>query len=488
MLKFGTGGWRAIIGDDFIKTNVRQFALMLSHIAYEESDSPKPIVVGYDNRFLSKEASEWLIEIFNSLGIETYTYKTSIPTPLLMYYVKSHNLDYGVMVTASHNPYNYNGLKLIVKGGLDAPTSLTDRFDDVEADWFTPIKEQAQNNYILAPYTDYEENIFSLVNAEDIIANSDDIHIYFNGMGGSGSDLFCSILDELKINYSTYHTTPDPYFNNGVSRVPEPSVQNCTEFINNFKKHNSMSYVLSQISSGETSAETNKKNSKYNLGIVFDGDGDRLLVIDEEGQVADMNSLLCLFYWYSHAHRNEKGAVVRNSVTTSVLDRMAAVFGEECIEVPVGFKWITKSIVEHDAVIGGESSGGCAFRGHIYGKDSILSALYLIEILCKTKQSLHLLLDFIYKRFGSPCVVDKKIPYSTEEEKENLIKYIDSIESDEATVSDLDGKKFTFSNGRWVSFRFSGTEPILRVMAEARTVYEAEELLQKTVSSILDTN
>ena len=98
------------------------------------------------------------------------------------------------------------------------------------------------------------------------------------------------------------------------------------------------------------------------------------------------------------------------------------------------------------------------------------------------------MLDFIYKRFGSPCVVDKKIPYSTEEEKENLIKYIDSIESDEATVSDLDGKKFTFSNGRWVSFRFSGTEPILRVMAEARTVYEAEELLQKTVSSILDTN
>ena len=138
MLKFGTGGWRAIIGDDFIKTNIRQFALMLSHIIYEETDSPKPpkpVVIGYDNRFLSKEASEWLIDVFNSLGITTYSYDRSIPTPLLMYYVKSQNLDYGVMVTASHNPYNYNGLKLIVKGGLDAPTTLTDRFNDVEYDW-----------------------------------------------------------------------------------------------------------------------------------------------------------------------------------------------------------------------------------------------------------------------------------------------------------------------------------------------------------------
>lgn len=481
-LNFGTGGWRALIGDDFIKSNIRQFGLKLVHIAKEKTDAVKPIVVGYDNRFLSKEASNWLVEELNELGVNTLTFGESVPTPLVMHYVKSQELDYGVMITASHNPYQWNGIKLFVKGGLDAPKELTDRFADDNSEWWVPQSIYGNNSIVEDAFEIYKKDLFTLLNLDKINEFSKNLFIAFDGMHGSGSELFCNLLKELGIKYSSYNTEIDPYFHNGVTCCPEPTAENCREFIRQFNAYNSQAYVAQQMK-GDTS-QLDVSGIPFNLGIIFDGDGDRLMVLDENGNVISMNQLLCIFYWYLRVYCNEQGAIIRNSVTTSILDRMATVFGDELVEVPVGFKWITQAMLTHNGLMGGESSGGFAIRGHIYGKDSILSSLFLINILCVTQKTLGEILNNIEKKFGVSVFMEHKIPITSDAMKEKLINYIDTLEIPNATMSNLDGKKFIVGNGRWLSFRLSGTEPILRVMVEAPTKYDAEQTIKTVLSAI----
>jgi phosphomannomutase len=214
----------------------------------------------------------------------------------------------------------------------------------------------------------------------------------------------------------------------------------------------------------------------------MDGDADRIAIVDERGTFITMNDLLVLVYWYLHEFKGQKGAVVRNLATTHMLDRIARLFQELCIEVPVGFKHITKAMVDYDAVLGGESSGGLTIRGHILGKDGILAAALVVEMLAKTGKRISQLLSEVFSKIGRLYSAELNVP-ATPEMKVLFPRYLQQHRITAVAgypVRDIsidDGTKLILDNDQWVLLRFSGTEPLLRIFVEADSPEKGQELL-----------
>ena len=221
----------------------------------------------------------------------------------------------------------------------------------------------------------------------------------------------------------------------------------------------------------------------YDLGIGVDGDGDRLGIIDSNGQYINANDILTLLYWYLHEIKGWKGPVVRNLATTHLLDKVAADFGEECYEVPVGFKYISSKIDEVDAVLGGESSGGLTVRGHIHGKDSVYAASLFVEMMSKTGKTPTELIDAIYSKYGRFVMVEDNIKfhYSKKDEILDIVmiqKKLPEFSDKVVRVNYEDGCNVYFEDGSFVICRFSGTEPLLRIFAESDSSERAKEYIK----------
>lgn len=449
MIKFGTGGWRAVIGEDFTKENVERIAKSICIYIWKNNLTSNPVAIGYDNRFLSKEASRWISDELLKNGINSVVFTESVPTPYLMWYVQDNNYDIGLMVTASHNPYNYNGIKVIVKDGKDASVEVTSELETFCDDNFKMLNCcMSEPSVIEIPpkYVEYVAFINKLLPPENRVGCNS--HIIFNPMHGSGLNAFkfaCN-LPELDI----FNGNIDPYFSH---KLPAPNIDSLSDIIDMYKN--------GQI--------------KDSIVISFDGDGDRLGVIDENGNYVDMNKLMTLFYWYLHEYRNQKGSIIKNCVTSSMLDNIAKYYNEECIEVPVGFKYISEGMKKYDALIGGESSGGATFRNYINGKDAIFSATLLLEILSITQNKLYQLINMMDKNFGGKTFCESSIKYE-KRDIESIREFVSFMNNDitmYVTNSGkmihyytIDGHKWIFKNGDWISIRFSGTEPIIRVMGE----------------------
>jgi phosphomannomutase len=233
---------------------------------------------------------------------------------------------------------------------------------------------------------------------------------------------------------------------------------------------------------------THVRNENYDLGLATDGDADRIAIVDENGDYVTVNDILLLTYWYVHEVREERGGVVRNLATTHLLDRLAAHFGEQAYEVPVGFKHVSAAMVRYDAVLGGESSGGLTIRGHILGKDGIFAAALIVEMLAATGQRISQLLSRIYEITGRLVAVEANVP-ATPEMRIIIPKRLEVMTERHATepimigpyrvqrISTLDGVKFLLGNDNWALLRFSGTEPMLRIFAEADTEAKAKDLI-----------
>jgi phosphomannomutase len=224
------------------------------------------------------------------------------------------------------------------------------------------------------------------------------------------------------------------------------------------------------------------RDGDYDLGLATDGDADRIAIIDERGDYVDVNDTLLLLYYYLHQVRGERGGVVRNIATTHLLDRLATRFGEVCVEVPVGFKYISQAMVEHHALLGGESSGGLAIRGHILGKDGILAAAFLTEMIARTGKRISQLRQEVYDLTGRLYSIEKNVP-ATPEMKIIIPRQLRQLQVDEIRgypvrrISHLDGTKFYLDDDNWLMIRFSGTEWLLRIFAEADTKEKARELI-----------
>ena len=455
VIRFGTGGWRGIIGDDFIKTNIRRVAYGICLLARKEGKNDQPIVVGYDRRFLSQSATNWITEVMTAMGMCVILMERSTPTPLIMFLVQHMKLHYGIEVTASHNPSAYNGIKLIVDEGRDAPVETTACLEELinstpESEIPTlrlsDAKEQGLITYMHAPFNDFIDHILSKLNESAIKKRA--LRILFDPMHGSGTYPLMVILQSLRCTVDLINDNKDAYFGGG---TPAPTESRLMDLRNRV------------VDGG------------YDLGIAFDGDGDRLGVVDEHGRYINANEILCLLYDYLHRVKGWKGPVVRNLATTHMLDRIAASFGEQCHEVPIGFKYISSAIDRYEAVLGGESSGGLTVRGHIHGKDSIYAASLFIEMVCTTGKTPAELMRDLEARFGKYVMVEANLAFAPEIKSDihrqlMIERRIPTFAG--ATVTRVgyeDGCKVYFEDGSFVICRFSGTEPLLRIFAEAAT-------------------
>lgn len=462
MIKFGTGGWRAEIGKDFNMENIQKVAQGLCVYIKKKNQEKMPIIIGYDRRFLSDSAAKWIAEVLSANGIKVLFLNRSAPTPLIMHYVKTNNLYYGLEVTASHNPSSYNGIKLIVKEGRDAPLETTAALEEVIEkitleDILTQNFDEAVKNksieYLKNPFNDFIDDILELLDVQAIRDRG--LRILFDPMHGSSSYPLMVILHSTRCTVDVIHGKRDAYFG---GTMPAPTESTLKRL------------AMDVVSGG------------YDLGIGVDGDGDRLGIIDRNGQYINANEILVLLYHYLHEFKGWKGPVVRNLATTHLLDKVAADFGEECYEVPVGFKYISSKIDEVDAILGGESSGGLTVRGHIHGKDSVYAASLFVEMMSKTGKTPTELLKKLYKKYGYFTMVEENLKFTPEKKEEiaNIVlneKKLPEFSSKVTAVNYEDGCKVYFEDSSFVICRFSGTEPLLRIFAENSSKEKAAEYI-----------
>ena len=457
MIHFGTGGWRAVSADEFTKANLRLLAAGLCSLMTKEGHAGAELCIGYDRRFLAKESAHWIAEVLAGYGYRTLMVNRSSPTPLVMYVVKTHEMPYGMMVTASHNPAIYNGVKVFTAGGRDAERSVTDRIEAEiaqidESQILSVDYDEAVRMGLIRednPSNDYIDSILTLIDTDAIKRAR--LKVALDPMYGVSQTSLRTILMTCRCDLEVIHDRHDTLFG---GKLPAPNARTLTALSN---------YVIDRC---------------CNLGIATDGDADRLGVIDETGSFVHPNTLLVLLYYYLVKYRGWQGPCVRNNSTTHLLDRVAEKLGQSCYEVPVGFKWISAKMAETDAIIGGESSGGLAVRGHISGKDGIYAASLLVEMLAVTGKSISEIYREITDEVGTLVYreADFRMTPARKRELQQLL-FEEKLLPDLSRICRInreDGVKLYFEDGSWVICRFSGTEPLLRMAAEGESAQQAE--------------
>ena len=462
MIRFGTGGWRAVIGEDFTKANIRLIAAAVARRMKREGAAEEGICVGYDRRFLSKEALIWFCEVLAGEGVRVWSVNMSCPTPQIMFTVKEKKLPYGAMVTASHNPAIWNGINLFTFGGRDAAQEVTAAIQEeanslTEADIrdleFEKAKEAGMIR-IIDPRDAYLDSILKQVNTEAIRQRR--LRIVLDPMFGVSLTGLLTILYTCRCDIDVINDRHDAFFGR---HLPAPNPDTLVDLQFAVKEH------------------------RADVGIATDGDADRLGIIDETGRYVTANEILALLYSYLMEYKGWRGAAVRNIATTHLLDRIAAAHGEKCVEVPVGFKHISAGMEQYDALIGGESSGGLTVRGHISGKDGLYAASLLVEMISVSGKKLSELVQNLYDNYGELHSAEYDwalTPESREEIGRKIMtdKLLPEFSRKVEKVSYMDGCK-VYLDGGWVIVRFSGTEPRVRIFAEAETEAEAKGLVKQ---------
>jgi phosphomannomutase len=419
------------------------------------------VVIGFDRRFLSDRAAESSAEVFAGNNIPVVLLTEDAPTPLITYATALLKSAYGLAFTASHNPPEWNGLKVFRGDGallldeetrqIEAETNQLTSNQVVKLDLDLALEAGiVQRRDMTNAYVDAVEKLIDL----ETIRKAG-LRVIVDPMYGVGQLTLGIILTEARCRVTFIHERHDPLFG---GHSPAPNL-------------GALRLLTTQLIEG-----------KYDLGMATDGDADRIAIIDETGRYISTNDLLLLVYWYLHEVRGERGGVVRNLATTHLLDRMAAAFGEKSVEVPVGFKHIGAAMLEHDALLGGESSGGLTVRGHILGKDGIFACALVVEMLARTGKHISEMQQEAWKITGRLYSLEESIPATPEMSatipklmKESPITSIGTYSV--ISVNHIDGTKVLMENDNWALLRFSGTEPVLRLMAEADSLEKAQELI-----------
>lgn len=461
MIQFGTGGWRAVIGDEFTRANIRRVAAAVARRMKREGVAKEGLCIGYDRRFLSRESAIWFSEVMAAEDVRLYFVNLAAPTPQIMFTVKNMDLPYGAAVTASHNPAIYNGIKLFTRGGRDATQEVTDAVGEEanaleEADIRSmPFDEALASGRVrfIDPRDAYLDSIMEKIDMESIRARRP--RIVLDPMYGVSLTGLMTILFTARCDVDVINDRHDAFFG---GHLPAPNPETLRDLQGSVADHHA------------------------DMGIATDGDADRLGIIDERGRYVSANEVLVLLYYYLLKYKGWKGAAVRNIATTHLLDRVAEAFGETCYEVPVGFKHISAGMDAYDALIGGESSGGLTVRGHISGKDGLYAASLLVEMVSVTRKPLSALLREVTEQFGALYMAEYDWAL-TEKSREAihetvmLRRELPDFGLPVARVSYLDGCKVYFEEG-WIIVRFSGTEPRVRIFAEMPTRERANALVR----------
>ena len=463
MIQFGTGGWRAFIGEEFTKDNVRLVAQALSNIMINEQAQKKGFVIGYDRRFLSDKAGKWFAEVIAANGIKVSFIDRFVPTPIVMYQAKEMGCIYSACITASHNPADYNGIKVFIEGGRDADEIITQKIEQqvahlTQQDVSSVDFEAALNDgciEIINPMNAFVDSIIDKIDMDSI--KKANLRVLIDPMFGVAKNALQTVLISARCDVDVINDGENPSFG---GLMPSPNAATL--------------YRLKHLVA----------HDGYDIGIGTDGDADRLGIIDEKGHFIHPNEVLLLLYYYLLEYKGWKGSVVRNIATTHLLDKVAADHGEKSFEVPVGFKHISSQMEADDSLLGGESSGGLTIRGHIKGKDGVFASSLLVEMISVTGKKLSEMLDEIYAKYGYAYTAEGDCTFKASEKealynKIYIEKQLPEFEHEIEKVSYEDGAKVYFKNGGWVIARFSGTEPLLRIFAEMEDQLTAEKILNE---------
>lgn len=458
---FGTGGWRAVIGEGFTLGNVRRLCQAIANEATRQRIEHRGVVIGGDRRFLSAEAAVAAAEVFAGNNIPVVLLPDDVPTPLVTFAAPHTGAAYSLVITSSHNPPEWNGMKVFRADGSLPLDDETDRFQD-EANALTPADvitldvAKARRAGVVVDRALTEEYIDAIEQIVDVDAvRGSGLRVLVDPMFGTSRLTLGTILGDMRVRADFIHDDHNPLFG-GVAPAPDaPRLQ----------------VLMSRVAAGG-----------YDLGMATDGDSDRIGIVDEHGRYVSTNDLLLLLYWYLHEVRGERGGVVRNLATTHLLDRLAAHLGEESRECKVGFKYVTAAMAEIDAVLGGESSGGLTVRGWLLGKDGIFACALVAEMLARTGKRISELLADIHQVTGTLHTLEAGVPATPD----MRVAVPRRLAADPLThvgpypvrsVSHLDGTKILLEDDNWALLRFSGTEPVLRMFVEADTPDKAAELL-----------
>ncbi|MFH1777323.1 MAG: phosphoglucomutase/phosphomannomutase family protein [Candidatus Omnitrophota bacterium] len=462
-IKFGTDGWRGIIGQDFTFTNLKKVACALAlYLTKTMQSHPPRIIIGYDHRFLSERFAAVFAEILSGYKLKSYLFKKAIPTPMLSFLIKAHHFTAGVMITASHNPYLYNGVKIKTALGTSAGVKLTDRLERIiNRRAFAP--ETVISKPRLVDYSN--EYVASLEKflKNDVFRNSQ-LKVMVDEMYGSQNSLIERILRKKGVDVKSINNIRNPFFG-GIN--PEPISQN-------LKK-------LSQL----------VKREKFDLGLATDGDADRIGAVCPNGAFITSHQIIALLALHLIRNRNWSGTLAKTINTTVWLDRIAKKYNLKIYETSVGFKHLSRLMLKHDILIAGEESGGIAFKNYIPERDGILSGLLLVEMLCMEKRGIRQILFNLQKEFGRFFYLreDVWLKNKSLQVDEKGWKRINRILDQKVMKIDrFDGIKFKLADDSWLLLRFSGTEPLLRIYAEGTTKQQAERLVAYGKELVCKTN
>jgi phosphomannomutase len=463
MIKFGTDGWRAIIAKDFTFDNVNRVSRATGEWLLKHHTSPKA-VVGYDCRFLGKEFAEMSACVLAEMGVQVILSSTYATTPSVSLATLANKAHAGVVITASHNPPNYNGFK--VKAGYGGPAN-PGQIAEIEAliKYNDPLPVDSVAKYQqdgLISYTDLDEDYINRLKANfDLQALSNSpYHMAFDAMYGAGQNVMKQVFPLIRF----LHSSINPSFN---GQAPEPIHKNLSE--------------LSMLIAGSPDIQ---------IGLATDGDADRLGLYDEDGNFVDSHHIILLLISYLVEEKKLSGKVVHSFSCSSKIKALCDHYGLGHEVTKIGFKYICDIMVNEDVLIGGEESGGIAIKNHIPERDGIWVGLTIWEYMTKSGKSLKELIAQVYDKVGSFSVQRYDL-HLTNELKEAIVQKCKDRAYDQFgkysvnEVDDLDGFKHQLGNGKWVLIRPSGTEPVLRVYAEAATEEEAIAILDATKKTIL---
>ncbi len=460
---FGTSGWRGILCEDFTFANVRTVIKAIADHVSALGDGKNGLVVGYDTRFMGKRFALEAARVLADAGIKAYLCDRDTPTPVISYAILERKAAGAVNFTASHNPYNYNGIKFSPSwGGPALPETTRDiekRANELLAqtgDKGPGMNGAPQTGLIseINPRDSYLKTLESKIDFEAVAKLG---RIAVNPLFGTGRGYLDGALLRHKARVHVINGLPDPYFG---GFPPEPAELYIQDFI---------SLV--------------KKDPEIRLGLATDGDADRFGIVDGDGTYIEPNYIIALLLDYLVRVRRMSGGVARSVATSHLVDAVAAKHGIEVFETPVGFKYIGELISQDKIIIGGEESAGLSIQGHVPEKDGILACFLVAEMMAHEGCSLQELLERLYAEVGRFMTKRENITLSPEVEQ-GFAKKMKSIPASfagipVADIITLDGTKCILDDGGWLLFRKSGTEPVVRLYGEA----SSEEKLKAIIAA-----
>ena len=471
-IKFGTDGWRGIIADDFTFANARTVAQAISRYVVRGEDARKGVIVGYDHRYSADQVARMVAEVVSSTGTPVWLCDKPCPTPAVSQLVRQRSAAGGIVITASHNPYHWNGIKYKASYGSSALPSIVAQIEKelvfVESSGVPALPAQPKLIQPLEPRAPYLAALEKLVDWDRIRgaapggASGKRFRFVFDAMYGSAAGLLPELFKRNGIHCDEIRGTRDPRFG-GVHPEPiEPHIAALREA------------VLAR---------------KYDAGFAADGDGDRIGAIDRDGTFINPHQIFSLLVWHLAGMRSLPGDIAKTFSVTKLIDKLATKLNRKLHEVPIGFKYICELMLEQNILIGGEESGGIGFSLYLPERDATVSALFLAELMAWHGKSLGELLAALHAEFGEHHYgrVDLDVKPG---QKEKAIAYFSNGKCREllnfpiTRREDLDGIKLYLGDIGWVMVRASGTENLLRVYSETNKRETTRRALDAVVATV----